>query len=434
MAACLAALIISGCAQQRAKPNGKVKIEVSVFQGGFGIDFHKRMAREYERLHPNVTVDLWGDPRNSEKLRPRFVAGDPPDVVFGQGMPFWTLVDNGQVYPLNKALRSPASDSPHHTWYETFLPGALEPYSQNGKYYAVVVEYSSFGFYYNVKMFKKFGWRVPATWSELLALCEKCRAKGIDPIAFQGRYPGYINSIFEDLVQRIGGMPAWTAMQNMKPGAWESPAVVRALTFVYDLRSKQYIPDMYMGLSHTESQMRFVQGKAAMVTCGTWLKTEMASNLPPGFEMAFFPTPMVAGGKGDASAMPAGGSYWFVPAKAKHPEIGADFLKFLTSVKHAREFVKEKSSLLAIQGCDVDLPPDLASVCGYMKAAKFTYCSQVTTWYPSFGQFYTEGISDLMNLKQTPREVARYLETAAARVRSDPRIKKRSVTVAGGTN
>ena len=50
------------------------EVEVASFQGGYGIDFFERAAREYEAKHPGVKIRVWGNPRVWEQLRPRFVA------------------------------------------------------------------------------------------------------------------------------------------------------------------------------------------------------------------------------------------------------------------------------------------------------------------------------------------------------------------------
>src|SRR5687768_139319 len=82
----LAALALAGCVHPlqddgsgpSAPRNGD--LEVRVFQGGFGVDFYAKAAKEYERAHPGVKIDLEGDPRIWEQLRPRFVGGDPPGL------------------------------------------------------------------------------------------------------------------------------------------------------------------------------------------------------------------------------------------------------------------------------------------------------------------------------------------------------------------
>src|ERR1043166_205574 len=53
----------------------KVKIEIPVFAGGEGMDFFIDCAREYEKVNPNVIVDLYGDSRIDDKVRIRVLEG-----------------------------------------------------------------------------------------------------------------------------------------------------------------------------------------------------------------------------------------------------------------------------------------------------------------------------------------------------------------------
>ncbi len=431
--------LLAGCHQALQGPpvtqDGRKLVEVSVFQGGYDIDFWEDCARQYEKLHPDVKVNLWGDPRNDEKLRPRFIAQEPPDLVNAY-LPIWLLIYAGQATPLDEALDSPAYGQPEKTWRETLYPSAYADFEMNGQYWALTVPYAAFGFWYSQRQFREYGWEVPRTWSELLRLCEQIQATseqlkasgidpdGIDPIGFQGRYPGYIQSVFETLVQRIDGVEAWLAMQNLEPGAWNSDAVVQAWTLVQELRKKEYIPDKYMGLSHMESQMEFVAGDAAMIPCGTWLATEMKSKTPPGFDMGFIHYPMVEGGKGDPTAINCSGEFWFVPTHAHYPEIGADILKLVTSLDMAKEFVRRKRAPMAVKGCEEEAPPELQGAVEAIRRAHFIFTSRVAQWYPTFGAAYDEACGSIMTLSMTPEEAGAYLERAAAAQRQDRRMKR----------
>src|SRR4051794_15061462 len=92
-----AALVCQGCSLQRAGENRKLTIEVAVFEGGYGIQWHKGVAREYERLHPGVKIDLWGDPRVDEKIKPRILRRNPPDLA-SCTLPAWKLIVANKLF------------------------------------------------------------------------------------------------------------------------------------------------------------------------------------------------------------------------------------------------------------------------------------------------------------------------------------------------
>lgn len=427
---CICICLILGCSRKpeqniEKSPEGKIIIEVSVFEGGFGLDYFFQVARDYEKLHPDVKVNLWGDPRNAEKLRPRFIAGNPPDVFWGD-LPVWKLIANGQLYPVDEFLET-KSYGQDKNWKDTFYPGLLDGLKYSGKIYGIPTDFSIWVIWYNKGMFEKYGWQVPKTWNEFLQLCEKIKKQGIAPLAFQGRYPGYMAGTLEALFQRIGGIKAVYDAQNLVPGAWEHPAFLESARKVRELVDKGYFEEGFMGMSHTEAQMEFVRGKTSMVACGTWLKSEMSNVLPKDFRMSCFGYPAVEGGSGDPTAVQVGCAFWCIPKDAKHPELGADFLKFLTSLENAKRFVKEKEALLPIIGADESLPEELAGAVSLVNKAKFTWTVKIGQWYPEWQTEYTNAIAGLLTKELTPEAFVKAVEEASVRVRNDPTVVKHHI-------
>ena len=55
------------------------------FAGGFGDEYIKYAANLMEQLHPGVTVKTQSIQKVTEQLQPRFVAGNPPDIINNSG-------------------------------------------------------------------------------------------------------------------------------------------------------------------------------------------------------------------------------------------------------------------------------------------------------------------------------------------------------------
>jgi ABC-type glycerol-3-phosphate transport system substrate-binding protein len=55
-----------------------------------------------------------------------------------------------------------------------------------------------------------------------------------------------------------------------------------------------------MSKNHTEAQMSFLKGEAAMIINGSWLETEMIRDLPKGFEMRMMRVPYLSTAQKDA--------------------------------------------------------------------------------------------------------------------------------------
>jgi N-acetylglucosamine transport system substrate-binding protein len=409
---------VAGCArEERARRASGKEIEVSVFLGGYGLDYYLEVARSYERAHPGVRVNLWADPRNIEKLRPRFLAGNPPDA-FWAFLPIWRLANGGALYPLDDYLGTKAYGQPV-TWRESFLPSTLDTAVVQGKTYFVPTDLSVYVMWYNVRMFDEHGWQVPRTWPEFTALCEKIKSAGIAPIAFQGRYPMYALPILLSLFQRQAGEQPVFDLNNLKPGAWQHPDLIKSGHMLREMMVKGYFQPGCMGMTHTEAQMEFVNGRAAMVPCGTWLKAEMQNTTPKGFRMSCFNYPAVPGGKGDPTVAEISLSYWCVPAQAANAKGGVDFLKWLTSLDNATKFTREKHTLCATKGTDRYVADELVPAVQIMRRAKYTWTPMYSAWYPELSQRIADGAASLMAGSITPEEFCRRAEDMARRTRRD---------------
>lgn len=427
--ACLTLLLpfvlLTSCKFEREEANSGVTIEVAIFEGGYGIEWHKGVAREYERLHPGVHINLWGDPRVDEKLKPRILRGDPPEVA-NSLLPAWKLIVANKLYPLDEALDSPAyGDS--HTWRETLVPGVLSTYQYQGNTYAMPTDFGAWVVWYDRRLFREKGWEVPKTWGEFLALCEKSKAAGIAPIAFQGKYPIYAWSTLLTLFQRITTPDVWYAAQDIKPGAFLHPDFVRAAELLQEMTTKYHQPGA-MAMTHTESQLEWVNGRAAMVFCGLWLPNEMKEAVPKTLEMDCFPLPPVEGGKGSPNVVyGGGGAQFFVFAESRHPEIGADFLKFMVSKERARTYTETLGALSAVRNSTegIRLTPALQSAVQIVNNADGVYSDRLTSLYLEFANKKLPAhLSALIQGQITPQEFSKRLEDAMEAVRQNPNIYK----------
>ena len=422
-------LVLAGCARKETAEKGKIELEVAVFQGGFGLDFFEYAAREYEKTHPNVKIKVWGNPRVWEQLRPRFVRGNPPDLTWpGWGMDYWALVAEGEVLEMDKYLETKAYGQ-DKKWKDTFDQRLLNKGKYNGHYYIMPFNQNVFGWWYNVDMFKKHGWQPPKTYDELLVLCEKIKKTDIAPITFQGRYPAYmLRGFLFPWAISAGGIQAFYDADNLKPGAWKSPSFLKAAEMVVELRDKGYFQKGAMGMSHTEAQMEFVIGRAAMIPCGTWLGSEMKDQLPPSFHMEYFNPPVLRDGKGDPSITSAGVETWIIPREGKHHDVAADFYKFMTSLEMAKKFVVRKNTLMSIIGSDnVELPPDLVAPAKCAREASVLWDADYAMWYPSFRKATESAMGALINREFTPRQCMDAMEKAAEKLRRDKSIPKHKV-------
>jgi N-acetylglucosamine transport system substrate-binding protein len=420
-----AATLAPGCRFTDQSDKRKV-LEVAIFEGGFGLDWHKEMARRYEALHPDIRVDLWGDPRVDEKIKPRILRRNPPDLA-SCNLPVWKLIVAGKLHPLDNALASPAYDQPDATWRETLVSGVLSDFVYENKTWALPSNLGTWVCWYDKRQFRENGWTVPATWSEFAALCEKIKASGTAPLAFQGKYPTYAWSTILSLFQRQVSFEKWYAVQDLEPGAFLDPGFVNAAKLMQQMAQQWFQPGA-LAMTHTESQLEWVNGRAAMVFCGLWLKNEMKAALPEGFEMSCFPVPMVDDAAGDPKAVYGGGGENFVVFKdAKEPELAADFLKFLLSMGSAKQYVGKLDTLSPVKECfrGVPISSALQGAVDIVSTSTRLYSDRLGQLYLEFSRtILQQGQADLLSGKITPEQFAQRLEDGADAVRRNPEIYK----------
>ena len=248
------------------------EVEVSLFEGGEGVDFYRYAARRLEESRPGVSVLLEADPAMADKMRMRVLEGNLPEVS-NASIDIWALIDNGDVQPLDSWLEQKAVDG-ESTWRETFLPGSLSQFQKDGKTYGIPLVYVVWSVYYNKTLFAEHGWEIPRTWPEFESLCEKIQQTSTAPIAFQGRYPFYAKALVEHTYFQQVGRERYLELAQGQPGCFDNPEMIDSLGTLRTL-SQQHFQPGFQGMSHTEAQLEFFQGRAAMLFCGSWLFSEM---------------------------------------------------------------------------------------------------------------------------------------------------------------
>lgn len=419
-------LLLCGCdaIHATASRDTTAVIEAAVFEGGYGIHWHQKIAAEYseQMAGEGLRVNLWGDPRVSEKVKPRILRGDPPDMILVHDLPVWRLIASDKLLPFDAALDEVplGSDKP---WRELFIPGTLDNFKSNGHVYAVPSAFGAYAIWYDARLFREHGWTPPATWDELLTLCEQAKAAGIAPFAYQGKYPVYAWWTLICLMQRCGGLEAINRINALDPEAFRNPNVVRAAGLLQQLATSHFQPGA-MAMSHTESQLEFVTNKAAMIFCGLWLDNEMKESTPQGFEMRCFNVPAVSGGKGNPALFNGSGwEYIFVPRASRHGEEVMDFVRYMVSPTNAPDMGKSIGVISPLKGATPreNVSPALASAIDMIESAEGIFFIRHESMLLGWRFTVMEpAMRDLLRGEITPEEFCARLDAGIQQVLDDP--------------
>jgi len=409
-----------------------ITVDGVFFEGGYGSDYIKYAAQIFEALHLETKVSVLGIQRVADQLRPRFIAGNPPDVIDNSGagsLDTVALVNEGQLADLAPLMEAPALDTPGKMFKETLFTGSQDTGVYDGKQYVLNIAYTVTGLWYSQSLFAEKGWEYPTTWDGMLAFCEKVKNEGeMSPWTYQGKYPGYMLwGVWYPLIYKIGGMQPTINLDNLEPDCFQQPEVKQATELVYELAAKGYIMPGSEGLTHTEAQAEWLNGKAVFIPCGSWLENEMKTITPEGFDMVVKPIPAVEGGKGAyEGVMAAAGELYFVPAKAQHPRAGMEFLRILLSKASARYFAEIVSSMMPVIGGTegAKLSPGMESAVQVAEAA-----GEEVFPFPFYGgvsQVATEAdnrMGELLTLRIKPADFISALQKVTDEALANPDIK-----------
>jgi raffinose/stachyose/melibiose transport system permease protein len=382
--------------------------------------FKNGAAREHGIVghKPNpVHVNMYLDPRITDKVRVRLLEGTFFEIS-NAFINWWPLIKNGDVLALNDALAKPNWEG-DSTWRDSFLPGSLDQYrDKDGKIYGVPQAYYAYVFWYNKKIFREHKWKTPRTWNELFDLCAEMKKQKIAPVAFQGRYPGYAQPIYDAAYLHLAGMKRWEEKSDLVPGTINSEEGIEAINIVRRLQTECFEQGA-MGMSHTESQQGFFLGRTAMIACGAWLKSEMLGKIPDGFELGAFNLPTVENDKADPTAVQVRVEPYFVMSKSKHPEVAVDFLRFQSCRQMSGAFARMQDLPSAVKGANEgNLSKDLDDLVKIVNTAKTTYGTIPGEGYPEMAQVYRDEMYKALVGPGTPKEVAENFEQLAQSVRN----------------
>jgi N-acetylglucosamine transport system substrate-binding protein len=409
-------------------------LEIYIFNGGFGDEYatavHEPM---YKEKYPNAKITHKAEVDIAGALQSRFVGGNPPDFVNDSGdgqIPLGQLVSDKQLYDLTDLFEAPSWDDPDKKVRDTLVPGAVEEGTFGDKPFALHMALTVYGIWYNKALFDEKGWTTPTTWDDMLALCKDIKAAGIAPWTYQGIHARYMAWPLLTMAAKLAGPEILVAVDNLEEGAWGHEAIKESANALLGLRKSGYILEGTEGMDHIQSQKAWCDGKAAFIPCGSWLENEQKDVTPADFEFAMMPEPLLSS---DAK-MPketlraAPGEPYIVPAQAKNPRGGLEYMRIMLSKEGAKGFTEKVSSLTVVQGAadGVELPPGLTSAQKALADAGDNVVNwRWQTWY---GKLWNPGINavigDLMAGRSTVDEFIAGCEAESKKIRDDDSITK----------
>jgi N-acetylglucosamine transport system substrate-binding protein len=407
-------------------------LDVVIFKGGYGDDYAINVNDNlYSVLYPEAEITYAGIQRLGEQLQPRFVDGNPPDIIDNSGagnLDNAALIADEQLADLADLMGAVSFDTPDTTFADTLLAGSQDTGVYDGKQFLLNYVVSVTGIWYSSSWMAGKGYTYPKTWTEMMDLCEEIKGSGISPWLTTGVHPQYIlGFVFNQMLWKHDPQ-AIINIDNLEADAWKAPAVKEVLEALYMLADRDYIGAGWEGLDHTQSQAEWLQGKAIFLPCGSWLENEMAGLIPDGFDMVVAQTPSLDGDVIPFEGIFAGaGEPFIVPSQGKNVQGGKEWLRLLFSKAGGKAFSELTKNLSVVNGAadDVEFGIPTASVQSALQAAgSNVFESRYGSWYKDLQDTAKLEMASLLQKGSSIDDFMNNVQDAADMVKDDDAIVK----------
>lgn len=303
----------------------KVKIRAIFPVQGMGKEEFAYSVKTFEEKFPNVKIDVRyieaGGVAYQEIINALIQSGDDDEMydwVYGLAMAKDKFIEQGKLEPQDEMWERPLFDKPSLKLKDIVKLDDREVFSPDGQLYVLPSDMTIVGLFYNRKLFNRYGFKEPQNWVEFMDLCAKIKAKGIYPMVMDGKHAiTYFDFGWGVIPYAVGGEKYRDDVYNYRPNIYSSKPYVTMLERLEEFSRKGYLHPGTSSFDHTQSQMEFLQGRAAMVTNGTWLANEMKDVTPPDFEWGFMPFPGNDPGERQYVIMQSSGSGYILKNKPK---------------------------------------------------------------------------------------------------------------------
>jgi arabinogalactan oligomer / maltooligosaccharide transport system permease protein len=233
----------------------------------------EQLARDYERAHPGVAIDVLAVPFEAyaSKLEAAIPRAHGPDLF---------IQAHQWIGPyLDEKLIAPAGDALPDVDVAAFDPVSIEAVTWVGVRYAVPLANKSVALYVNTKLLPES----PAS-IEALAAMRASMPKGVYPLAYRANnsyyHAPFLHAFGGRLLDADGGF------------GFVGDDAVASLVFVRDLLREGAVP---LEPSAALAKQLFLEGRAAAVIDGPWLASELGDPAPIDYRVEPLP-PAKTGG------------------------------------------------------------------------------------------------------------------------------------------
>ena len=319
-------------------------VDAVIFDGGYGTDYAAFAAGLLEDAQSGVTVEVSGTTQIAQELQPRFVGGNPPDIIDNSGANAIGLsAIASQLEDLQQVIDAPNLEGT--TIADTLYPNVLGVGMYDGKLAAVNYVLTVYALWYSQTLFEENGWQPPQTWDDALALGAEAAQQDKYLFTWGREAASYFLTMLLDSAIKEGGDEVRLAVANLQGDAWSNPALLDTLGKMEEVVRQGYMRPGGAGTQFTAAQAQWSQAQEALLyPSGSWIENEMKNATADNFVMTGAPAPTVS----SSPAMPyeainnTPNEPYIVPSRAANTAGGLEMLRVMLSSEAATNFARTK--------------------------------------------------------------------------------------------
>ena len=353
---------VAGCGTANA---GTVTLDFFQYKAE-AADWFTAKAREFEKTHPNIKINVNNSSDATTDLRTRLVKNREPDVItingdINYGMlaeagVFHDFTDDEIVDELNPGMVKIAKS-------------LVQTTDQSKKrLYAIPYAGNASGYIINADVWKQAGEdpdNPPQTWSEFIALLKRLKAKGVTPVEASTADPWTLQAPLASLNSTL--VPE-SEYANLKDGSkkfsdlWST--VSDELVEIY-----QNYTQKNPAVTYQQATQDLAAGKAAILPLGTYAIPQVRL-IDKNANLRFAQMPATDNAK--EQQLTAGDDVMLtMGAHTKHEKEAREFVDFLMSDENVKDYSKQQSAFSPYKNTYVG-DSALNGVLSFYKAGKLT--------------------------------------------------------------
>ena len=317
-------------------------VEAVIFKGGYGIEYAEFAGKMAEKLQEGSSFKVQAATNIAQTLQPRFVGGNPPDVIDNSGAGLISInTIRDQLEDCNDIID--AKNYEGEVIRDTLYPGVTETGTFDGKFVQLNYVYTIYALFYSASLFEKEGWEVPKTFDELMDLGKKAKAKDKFLFGWGKEAATYYQTMAIASAIKQGGDEVRLALENLKPDCWSMPAVQAVFQALEKIVKAGYIKPGGAGTAFTAAQAQWSNDQDFILyPSGGWIENEMKDQTKKDFQMTAAPEPIID----SSSAMPweamhaTAGEGYVIPSQGKNVAGAKEFMRAMLSKEAAVNFAK----------------------------------------------------------------------------------------------